>query len=41
MAPVFGRLGKVKGRIEFVAINVYDRPTWRRGSASGRPRRSS
>ena len=27
MAPVFGRLGKVfKGRIEFVAINVYDRP---------------
>lgn len=27
MAPVFGRLAKVfKGRIEFVAINVYDRP---------------
>ena len=27
MAPVFGRLAKAyKGRIEFVAINVYDRP---------------
>ena len=27
MAPVFGRLSKVfKGRIEFIAINTYDRP---------------
>ncbi len=27
MAPVFGRLGKhYKGRIAFIAVNVYDRP---------------
>jgi thioredoxin-like negative regulator of GroEL len=27
MAPVFGRLGKhYKRRIEFVAVNAYDRP---------------
>lgn len=27
MAPVFGRLAKAfQGRIEFVAVNVYDRP---------------
>jgi len=27
MAPVFGRLGKhYRKRIEFIAVNVYDRP---------------